>query len=101
MCVVDRAGCIIHSYGGPKGSSTDQLNVPCRLAVDTRDCVFVADYGNNRIEVLSPTLTRLGDVITPGHQLNGPRALHLDELNDRLYIGHNPKQVLVISARQT
>ena len=96
VCVVDTDGCIVHSYGGPPGSSAGQLNGPYRLAVDTRGCVFVADNSNNRVQVLSPTLTRLGDVTTPGHQLKWPFALHLDELSGRLYVGDVRGDVLII-----
>ena len=95
VCVVDTAGRIVHSYGGPPGSSIDQLNGPYRLAVDTRGCVFVTDYFNSRVQVLGPTLTRLGDVTTPGHQLCRPYALHLDESNGRRYVGCQPSNVLV------
>ena len=98
VCVVDTAGRIVHSYGGPPGSSAGQLNGPRRLVVDTHGYVLVADCFNHRVQVLSPTLTRLGDVTTPGHQLNAPYALHLDELNGRLYVGYNPSNVLVLSA---
>ena len=67
--------------------------------MDTRGCVFVADYNNDRVQVLSPTLTRLGDVTTPGHQLSWSLAFHLDELNRRLYIGHDPSNVIVVSVK--
>ena len=86
VCVVNTAGRIVHSYGGPKGSSTGQLDGPYRLAVDSHGNVIVADFYNSRVQVLSPTLTRLGDVTTLGHQLSHPYALHLDELDGRLYI---------------
>ena len=89
VCVVDTTGHIVHSYGGPRGSSTGQLKGPRSLAVDTRGYVFVADCGNHRVQLLSPTLTHLGDVTTPGHELRRPCALHLDELNGRLYVGED------------
>ena len=97
VCVVDTNGHIVHSYGGPRGSSTGQLNAPWSLAVDTRGCVFVADYWNHRVQLLSPTLTHLGDVTTPGHKLCCPCGLHLDELNGRLYVGDTSRRLLVLS----
>ena len=100
MCVVDTAGRIVHSYGGPPGSSAGQLHAPQGLAVDSRGFVFVADFLNNRVQALSPTLTRLGDVTTPGHELKLPFALHLDKINGRLYVGYGPSGVLVISVKQ-
>src|SRR6202142_2107650 len=100
VCVVDTTGRIVHSYGGPPGSSTGQLYGPRSLAVDTRGYVFVADSYNNRVQLLSPTLTHLGDVTTPRHQLGYPYALHLDELNGRLYVGGLSPRVLVLSVNK-
>ena len=87
VCVVDTAGRIVHSYGGPPGSSSGQLNWPRYLAVDAYGWVFVADSDNDRVQVLSPTLTRLGDVTTPVHRIHKPFSLYLDELNDCLIVG--------------
>jgi len=60
---------------------------PRQLAVDKHGHVMVADWGNDRVELLSPILTHLGYIEIPGYKLNGSSALHLDELNHRLYIG--------------
>jgi len=49
--------------------------------------VLVDDSCNNRVQLLSSTLTHFGDIVIPGRQLNEPYALHFDELNHRLYIG--------------
>jgi len=102
VCVVDTAGRIVHSYGGSPGSSDGQLNRPYSIAVDTRGFVFVADYGNDRVQVLSPTLTGLGDVTTPGHQLSKPCSLHLDEHTRVLYVGEysSPFRVFVNSTQR-
>ena len=97
VCVVDTAGRIVHWYSGPPGLSTGQLNALCSPAVDANDYLFIADYYINKVVLLSPTLTRLGDVTTPGHQLSEPYALHLDELNGRLYIGDVAGKVIVLS----
>ena len=87
VCIVDTTGRIVHFYGGPPGSSTGRFNKSYSLAVDTRGFVFVADYDNSRVQLLSPTLTHLGDVTTPEYRLRSPYRLHLDELNGRLYVG--------------
>jgi len=57
------------------------------MAVDIHGNVLVTDSDNNRVQLLSPTLTYFGDIAIPGHELNYPYALHFDELNHRLYIG--------------
>jgi len=87
VCIVDTRGCVIQSYGGLQGSGVGQLSGPCQMAVDKHNHVFVADYDNNRIELLSPTLHHIGYVTIPRHKLYRPSAIHLDELNQRLYIG--------------
>ena len=84
---MDTTGRFIHSYDGPEGSAIGQLSYPHGLGVDTRGCVYVADYYNDRVVLLSAELTHLGYVALPGLKLFRPRALHLDESNSRLYIG--------------
>jgi len=96
--IVDKVGCTIGSYINEaavgKGSENQRqlvnnlsLSNPQKLPADTHDNVLVTDNGNNRVQLLSPTLTYLGDIKIPGHQMNEPHALHFDELNNRLYIG--------------
>jgi hypothetical protein len=97
VCTVDTSGRIIHSYGGPKGSSAEQLYGPSCLAVDEHGCVLVADGNNHKVQILSPALTHLGDVTLPQHKLHRPHRLHLDELNGRLYIGEDSGRVLVLT----
>jgi len=59
------------------------------MAVDIHGHVIVTDWYNDRVELLSPTLTHLGYMQIPGYKLTRPRALHLDELTHRLYIGES------------
>jgi len=97
VCIVDINGHIIQSYGGPRGSGVGQLNHPRHLVVDIDDNVLVADSRHHRVQLLSHTLTYLGDIVIPGHQLNYPHSLHFDELNHRLYIGEwGGKRVFVL-----
>jgi len=86
VCIIDTSGHIIQSYGVPRGSDIGQMKNPCNMVVDKHGHVMVADKYNNKVESLSPTLTHLGYIQIPGHELYSPRALHLDELNHRLYI---------------
>jgi len=87
VCVIDTRGHIIYSYGGPQGSGVGDINVPGELIIDKQCNVIIADWANNRVVLLSPTLSHLGYIQIPGHQLCNPRFIHLDELNRRLYIG--------------
>ena len=99
VCIVDMSGRINQSYGGSRGSGVGQLHVPSHLAVDRYGNVLVADMWNHRVVLLSPSLTHLGYITVSGHKLSYPWALHLDQLNHRLYIGEwdIPGCVIVLS----
>ena len=56
VCIVDASGRLVRSYSKSPGSSNTLLNGPLCLDVDKHDLIFVADCGNNRIQVLSPKL---------------------------------------------
>ena len=100
VCIVDMSGRIIQSYGGSRGSGVGQLYAPRHLAVDRYGNVLVTDMYNDRVVLLSPSLTHLGDITVSGHELCDPWALHLDQLNHRLYIGEcgSSGRVIVLSA---
>lgn len=51
-----REGLILRSYGGPLGQKPRELDRPRYLAVDGRNNVLIADYGNNRIVMLDGSL---------------------------------------------
>jgi len=89
VCIVDTSEYIMQCYGGSSGSGAGHLNEPSHLAVDRHGNVLVADMNNNRVVLLSSSLTHLGYIEIPGHLLRKPHALHLDELNHRLYIGES------------
>ena len=97
VCIVDGSGRVLYSYGGPHGSGDGQLNCPLQLTVDKFDNVLVADHGNNRIVLLSPTLSLLGYIQTPGHQLNSPSALQFDARKRCLYIGQQDGNLIVLT----
>jgi len=98
VCIIDTSGHIIQFYGGRRGPNIGQMMTPSKMAVDKHGHVMVADWHNSRVELLSPTLTHLGYIQIPGYELKGPRALHLDELNHRLYIGERDGRISVLGA---
>ena len=87
VCLVNMSGSIIQCYGGAGGSGDGQLYGPRDLAVDSYGNVLVADSINDRVVLLSPSLTHLGYITVPEPKLKQPSALHLDLLTHRLYIG--------------
>ena len=57
VCLVGDDGKVTRSYGGQCGSVVGQLRSPRHLAVDKdSQSIFVADFYNNRVVLLSPTL---------------------------------------------
>ena len=86
VCIVDNNGLIKMSHGGEPGSGVGQMRGPGQIVIDKHGYMMIADVLNNRVELLSPSLTHIRYVQIPGHELSGPWSLHLDELNHRLYI---------------
>ena len=64
VCMISADGRhIVHSHGGQPGSDTGQYDVPCHLAVDNNEFVFVADINNWRVTLLSPDHTNLRAIL--------------------------------------
>ena len=88
VCVVSASGVIIDSIGGYWQNAV-------HIAVDKYDNILMVDECfkiNNKVKVLStlPALNYLEDILIPDdYKLKGPSSLHLDELNNRLYIGED------------
>ena len=94
VCVVGDDGKVTRSYGGQCGSDVGQLNVPCHLAVDKdSQFIFVADCGNDRVVLLSPTL----EFVRYIEGLSEPYRLYFHQATRRLFVGHQwPGGVRVI-----
>jgi len=79
---------VIKSHGGQPGSDIGQYELPIHLAVDDNEFVFVADIGNRRVTLLSPTLDYRRQVVSPDDLKWGPWRLCLD-IHRRLYVTDN------------
>jgi len=77
---------IIKSHGGQRGSGSGQYDGPSHLAVDDNEFVFVADYGNRRVTLLSPTLGYIRQVVSPDDLKWRLNRLCLDIHRRRLYV---------------
>jgi len=80
---------IAQSHGGQRGSDTDQYNWPFHLEVDNNQFVFVADLGNRRVSLLSPTLDYIRRVVSSDNLMWRPDRLCLDIHRRRLYVADN------------
>jgi len=89
VCLIGSDGQVVKSYGGSKGSGRQQMDVPVHMAVDRNGFVFVTDFNNYRVLLLSPDLTFIREVVSR-KQLNWyPRRLLLDVDRRRLYVAVN------------
>ena len=93
VCVMS-ADCthIVHSHGGQCGSDTSQYDVPRHLAVDDNEFVFVVDFYNRRVTLLSPTLNYMRQVVSSDKLKWEPCRLHLDVQRRRLYVADNKRK---------
>ena len=83
---------VVQSHGGHRGSDTGQYNRPYHLAVDDNEFVFVVDYGNRRVTLLSPTLEYVRQVVSRDQLKWWPDRQCLDVQRRRLYVtGHDSK----------
>jgi len=88
VCYIDSVGRTTRTYGGSNGSGSGRMDSPVRLAADPFGYVFVLDRNNDRIQLLSPNLVHVRDII--GRNQYGtkqPRRMCLDAAGGCLYVG--------------
>jgi streptogramin lyase len=66
---------------GKKGSGPGELNIPHALAFDSKGRLFVADRGNNRIQIFD----QQGKFIAEWKQFSRPSGIAIDK-NDNIYV---------------
>jgi len=94
VCVVGDDGKVARSYGDEQGSEVGQLNRPTHLAVDKdSQFIFVADYVNDRVVLLSPTFEFVHYV---EENISDPRRLYFHQATRRLFVGQWDGGVTVI-----
>jgi len=90
VCTISADGQeIVRAHGGQRGSDTGQYDGPFHLAVDDNEFVFVADFYNRRVTLLSPTLDFVRHVVSRDKLKWDPRRLHLDVHRRRLYVAED------------
>lgn len=90
VCVIGADGQVVKSYSKEPGSAIEQFSNPRGLAVDKKDCLLVANYDNNRIRVLNPSLTDADQFPIPDDlQLLKPISLCYNESRNRLSVAEN------------
>jgi len=90
VCVIsadDRR--IVHSHGGQWRPGSGQYYMPCHLAVDDSERIFVADNGNRRVMLLSPALDDVRQVVSSDQLKWACDRLSFDAHRRRLYVADN------------
>jgi sugar lactone lactonase YvrE len=75
----DRTGALIGTWGR-KGTGPGEFDQPHALAMDSQGRLFVADRGNDRLQIFSPT----GTLLDTWFQFSRASGIHIDA-NDVLY----------------
>lgn len=99
VCIVDKHGSTIKTFGGRKGCADAQMNLPKYMVVDRSGSVMVLDQNNNRVLLLNFDLGFQKVLIAPNMGLANPSKIHLDETNGRLLIAEDDC-IRVFSVRQ-
>jgi DNA-binding beta-propeller fold protein YncE len=76
----NREGKFIKEWG-TRGSGPGQLDAPHALAMDSRGRLFVADRGNNRIQIFDQE----GKLLDQWHQFSRPSGVYIDK-KDVIYV---------------
>ena len=91
VCMISADGRhIVHSHASLWSPDSGQYKVPSHLAVDNdNECVYVADFPNRRVTLLSPTLDYMRQVVSSDKLKGDPHRLYLDVQRRRLYVNDN------------
>lgn len=105
LCIVDKRGNVLKSFGGERGSDNQSLNRPLHLAVDGDGCIYVADWGNRRVLLLDSDLQFQRELVTRKTGLLHPGRIFLDSSNNQLLLANNaygsgPGHVLICRFNQ-
>jgi len=77
-----------HSYGNQAGSGIGQMSNTRGMSVDKQGYILVADYNNNKILVVNPSLIDARQLpLAVETALEKPWPLVLDQSRGRLYVG--------------
>jgi len=88
VCLIGSHGNVVRSFSGPVGEGNQRMTTPAHMAVERNGFVFVVDVNNNRVLLLSATLTYVREAVLT-NQLWRPIRVHLDSDRRRLYVVKN------------
>lgn len=93
VCIVDRSGNVLVSFGGERGSEIGQFDCPVYLATDNAGNILVADQNNGRLLLLNPQLIFIREFVSTkvGDSKRRLSKFYFDEFNGRLLIAENSR----------
>ncbi len=94
MMKFDKNGKFIKAWG-EHGSGPGQFEMPHSLAFDSKGRLFVADRGNNRIQIFDQD----GKYITEYKQFGRPSGIFIDK-KDNLYVADSESQPVKTEGKQ-
>src|SRR6218665_1023401 len=99
VCLIDQTDRVIGLYGSQPGGENNQLNWPNYLALDSRNNIAVSDRENKRIQLLDSSLTWFATIsqLPNGRSFSKLRALCIDDVRGRLYVGQFNGMVHVLT----
>ena len=80
---------VIKSHRGQRGRDVGRYYWPPHLAADNNEFVFVLDFNNRRVTLLSPTLDYIREVVSRDDLKWWPYSMCLDVRRRRLYVADN------------
>lgn len=86
VCLVDREGMVLRSYGG---IDRGQLDTPMYLAFGERGCIMIADLNNKRVLQISALLDLNEELISEEEGLRWPCRIHFDLVTGRLFVANS------------
>jgi hypothetical protein len=90
VCIVNRNGTLIESYGGDQGSGVGQLNEPRRMLI-FGGSMIVAEYGNKRLQLFNVSpLQHTRELISTYSEDLLPFRMAISEDGTRLFVSYGP-----------
>ena len=89
-CVIDDDGKLVQCYSGPIGFGVGQIQTLYHLIVDNQGFIAAADYFNNKVVLLSPSLTYVKELISADKGVpQNPFRMYFDKRRGQLCVaGH-------------
>src|SRR5215470_12723021 len=82
----DKTGKFIRTWG-KKGSAPGEMDIPHALAMDSRGRLFLADRGNNRVQIFDQE----GNYVDQWFQFSRPSGIFIDK-NDIIYVADSESE---------